>query len=118
MQDPQIITLAIPADAAFVRTVRQVVGAAANVIPDRIDDVRLAVSEAIALALSTGSDLLELTIAMTDDALSITVPQAELPEAAAPDEVDVAALIDALTDAAIPSPAGLVLTWVIDTPAD
>ena len=85
-------------------------------MPDRIDDVRLAVSEAIALALSTGTGPLELTIAVTDDALSITVPLAELPAASAPDEVDVAALIDALTDAAVPSPAGLVLTWVIDAP--
>lgn len=115
MSDPTIATISIPSDAQFLRTVRQVVGVAAAVIPDRVHDVRLAVTEALALALADGSDRLQITIATTEDALSITVPGVEPASEPAPGEVDVFALIDALVDAAVPTPSGLVLTWVIDS---
>lgn len=113
-----VATVSIPNDAKFLATVRQVVTVAAAVVPSRQDDVRLAVTEALALALAEGSERVEVTIATGADALAITIPLSELPSPTDPDEIDVAALIDALVDAAVPTPAGLVLTWVIDTPDD
>lgn len=110
---PEIATISIPADAQFVRTVRQVVAVAASKVPESVDDVRLAVTEAIALSLAEGNDPIEVTIAMGDDALTITVPLASLPESTDPDEIDVVALIEALTDVTAHTSGGITLTWVV-----
>lgn len=115
---PEIATISIPADAQFVRTVRQVVSAAAACVPDRVDDVRLAVNEAIALALGEGIDRVDITIAMAPAALTISVPVENLPQAPDPDEIDVVAMIEALTDVTAHTSSGLTLTWIVANSSD
>lgn len=99
-------TLSIPAAPEQARTARLVAGAAARragVDPDAIDDVRLAVAEAVARAVLRGavagrSD--QVDVAMTDDGSSFEIAVSDsVPEHLPDDEEALAlSLMQALAD--------------------
>ena len=84
-------TLTVPAAPEQARTARLVAGAAARragVDPDSLDDVRLAVAEAVARAVlrSLADDALQteaVSVAMTDDGSSFEIAVADRAVAAA-----------------------------------
>lgn len=75
IESDEVVTLRLPAAARYIRMARLVGAGLANELEidlDALDDVRLAIGEACALAMTFGAEWLDLQFALADDELRVT----------------------------------------------
>lgn len=75
IETDEVVTLRLPATARYIRTARLVGAGLANELEidlDALDDVRLAIGEACALAIRFGAEWLDLQFALVDGELRVT----------------------------------------------
>ena len=73
---PEAVTLRLPAQPRYMRVARLVAAGLANELGfgvDRLDDVRLAVGEACALAVQAGAQGVDLSYSLDDATLSVSL---------------------------------------------
>lgn len=105
-----IATITIPAEPTLLRTVRQIVSAAAaDGWAERRDDIRLAVSEVLTHAMSAGATELDVRISETPTTLVISVPGSLAGADDGP--VSISTLIEAVTDQVNEEFGRITLTW-------